>query len=223
MDEGIAPAGVPGWDVRQLVLWSRHISEAYDSTAYARPDVLWIARWNNNPSLTDWAGIPDTQWANHQRGKQYIGDHDETYGGVKINIDSNRFDAPVATVGYAYQITSTADLNGRDGPTTAARIVRVYAPGSTVQVVCQTGRGKVGTSSVWNKLADGNYVSDYYVSTPSSSTYSAPLPRCSYPFQVTTTTLNQRTGRTRTTPDPAASLVERSLGYLPALRNNGGD
>jgi uncharacterized protein YraI len=173
---------------------ARHISEAYDSAAYARPDALWIARWNNNPSLTGWAGIPDTQWANHQRGKQYQGDHDETYDGVKINIDSNRFDAPVATVGYAYQITSSADLNGRSGPTTAARIVRAYAPGSTVQVVCQTGGGRVGTSSVWNKLADGNYVSDYYVSTPSSSTYSAPLPRCSYPFQVTTTTLNQRTG-----------------------------
>ena len=79
-----------------------------------------------------------TQWANHQRGKQYRGDHDETYGGVRINIDSDRFDAPVATVGYAYQITSSTDLNGRSGPKTTTPIVKTYAPGTTVTVVCQT-------------------------------------------------------------------------------------
>jgi uncharacterized protein YraI len=106
----------------------------------------------------------------------------------------------VATVGYAYQITSLADLNGRIGPTTSAAIVRTYASGSTVSVVCQTAGVKVGTTSVWNKLADGNYVSDYYVSTPSNSTYSPPLPRCTYPFQVATTTLNKRTGPTPPLP-----------------------
>jgi hypothetical protein len=62
---------------------AKHLSEAYASTAYARPDALWIARWNNSSSLTGWAGIPDTQWGNHQRGKQYRGDHDETHGGVR--------------------------------------------------------------------------------------------------------------------------------------------
>jgi uncharacterized protein YraI len=70
---------------------------------------------------------------------------------------------------------------------------------------------------VWNKLADGNYVSDYYVSTPSSSTYSAPLPRCSYPFQVTTT-LNQRTG-----PGPnyarSGSLPSGALAWVTCQRS----
>src|SRR4029453_2151149 len=68
-------------------------------------------------ALTGWGGVPNVHWSNHQRRKQYGGDHDETYGGVEINIDSNRFDAPVATVGYAYQVTSSANLNGRRGPT----------------------------------------------------------------------------------------------------------
>ena len=98
---------------------AKHLSEAYVSPAYARPDALWIARWDGNSTLTGWAGIPNAQWSNHQRGKQYRGDHDETYGGVKINIDSDRFDAPVATVGYPYQVTSSADLNGRSGPNTS--------------------------------------------------------------------------------------------------------
>src|SRR5215213_1726288 len=165
----------------------------YYSTTYARPDALWIARWDSNPALTGWAGIPDSQWSRYQRGKQYRGDHNETYGGVTINIDSDRFDAPVATVGYNYRTTSSTDLNGRRGPTTSASIVKTYGAGSTLKVVCQTPGTTVGTTAVWDKLSDGNYVSDYYVSTPSQTTYSAPLPRCSYPYQVTST-LNERTG-----------------------------
>ena len=173
---------------------AKHLSEAYVSPAYARPDVLWIARWDSIATLSGWAGIPNAHWSNHQRGKQYRGDHDETHGGVKINIDSDRFDAPVATVGYAYQVTSSANLNGRSGPKTSTPIVRTYPPGATVRVVCQTAGTKVGTTSVWNKLTDGNYLTDYYVSTPSNTGYSTSLPRCTYPFQVTIPTLNKRTG-----------------------------
>ncbi|HKF89478.1 MAG TPA: glycoside hydrolase domain-containing protein, partial [Propionibacteriaceae bacterium] len=176
-----------------LSLGATQLADAYNSTSYARPDALWIARWDSNPALTGWAGIPDSQWSRYQRGKQYRGDHNETYGGVTINIDSDRFDAPVATVGYNYRTTSSTDLNGRRGPTTSAAIVKTYAPGSTLKVVCQTPGTTVGTTAVWDKLSDGNYVSDYYVSTPSQTTYSAPLPRCSYPYQVTST-LNERTG-----------------------------
>ncbi|HEX5908664.1 MAG TPA: glycoside hydrolase domain-containing protein, partial [Propionibacteriaceae bacterium] len=68
---------------------AKHLSEAYASPAYARPDALWLARWDANPALTGWAAVPNTQWSNHQRGEQYRGDHDETYGGVTINIDSD--------------------------------------------------------------------------------------------------------------------------------------
>jgi uncharacterized protein YraI len=173
---------------------AKHLSEAYISPAYARPDALWIARWDNNSTLTDWTGIPNALWPNHQRAKQYRGDHIETYGGIKIDIDSDRFDAPVATVGYAYQITSSGNLNGRSGPKTLAPVVQTYPPGATLTVVCQTPGTKISTTSVWNKLSDGSYVTDYYVSTPSNTSYSPPLPRCTYPFQVTIPTLNKRTG-----------------------------
>lgn len=186
---------------------AKHLSEAYIAPTYARPDVLWMARWDGIATLTDWAGIPNAHWSNHQRGKQFRGDHDETHGGVKINIDSDLFDAPVATVGYAYQITSSANLNGRSGPKTSTPIVQSYAPAATVGVVCQTAGTKIGTTSVWNKLTDGNYVSDYYVSTPSNTSYSAPLPRCTYPFQVTIPTLNKRAG-----PGPSYAIS----GTLPA-------
>jgi hypothetical protein len=45
-------------------------------------------------------------------------------------------------------------------------------------VTCQRAGSKVGTTSVWDKLDDGNYVSDFYLATPSKTTYSQPLPRC---------------------------------------------
>jgi uncharacterized protein YraI len=171
------------------------LAAVYTSTSYARPDALWIARWDGSTALTGWAGVGDGLWAAHQRAKQYRGDHVETYGGVTINIDNDRFDAPVATVALGYTVTSTTPLNARTGPSTSYAVAKTYATGSRLRTVCQAPGAKVGTTSVWDKLSDGTYVSDYYVSTPSNTTYSAPLPRCAYPYQTTASGgLTQRSG-----------------------------
>ena len=174
---------------------AKNLTNSYTSTSYARPDALWIARWDASSALTGWSGIPDARWAVHQRGKQYRGGHDETYGGVTLNIDNDRFDSPVATVIRQYRVTSSTPLNARSGPSPSYRVVTSYATASAVRVVCQTSGAKVGTTSVWDKLSDGTYVTDHYVNTPSNTTYSAPLPRCTFPFQVTASdVLNERTG-----------------------------
>jgi hypothetical protein len=65
-------------------------------TGYHLPDDLWIANWNNAQNTLDPA-VPSTGWTLHQRIHQYKGGHNETYGGVTINIDNNYVDA--ATVG----------------------------------------------------------------------------------------------------------------------------
>jgi uncharacterized protein YraI len=163
------------------------LSATYTSASYARPDALWIARYDASPALTGWAGIPASQWAVHQRAKQYRGTHNETYGGVTISIDNDNLNAPVATVAYSYTVTSTSALNARTGPSTANRVAATYAAKATVPVVCQAPGSAVGTTSVWDKLSTGTYVTDYYINTPSNTGYSAPLPRCSYPYQVTAT------------------------------------
>lgn len=173
----------------------RHLSEAYTSAAYARPDVLWMAQWNGNSDLQGWRGVPGTQWARSQRGKQFRGPHKETHGGVTLNIDSNRFSAPVATVARAYRVISGVPLKARRSPSTKHAAVTTHQPGSWVSVVCQTTGSKVGPTRVWNKLTNGAYVSDRHLSTPSKKAYSAPLPRCVYPYQVTAPEkLNKRTG-----------------------------
>jgi hypothetical protein len=168
------------------------LAAAYNSTSYARPDALWIARWDLNSSLTGWPTVPNTFWAVGQRGKQYRGDHNETYGGVTLNIDNDRFDAPVASVAYRYSVRTT--IHSYSGPSTAYPVRSTIAANTTVRIVCQTFGPKIGTTTVWNKLIDGTYVTDYYVRTPNKTGYSAPIPGCSYPFQTTINNLTRRHG-----------------------------
>jgi photosystem II stability/assembly factor-like uncharacterized protein len=70
------------------------------------PDVIWPARWYHNlgqgyydPDANVWnlgSCIPNTAWSNHQRVRQYEGDHDELWGGLMLAIDSNVLDGVVA-------------------------------------------------------------------------------------------------------------------------------
>jgi uncharacterized protein YraI len=176
-----------------LNLGARDLAAVYGSAAYARPDALWIARYDLSSDLTGWAGISDSLWAVHQRAKQYQADFTATYGGVKLTIDADNFDAPVATTAFPYQ--ATAPVRARTGPGPSYPVVKVYAKGDGLPVVCQTPGPTVGSSKVWDKLNNGSYVTDFYVSTPSSTGYSAPVTRCLYPYQVTRVAgANQRTG-----------------------------
>jgi uncharacterized protein YraI len=169
-----------------------HLAAAYNSTSYARPDALWIARWDGNSSLTGWPTVPNTFWAVGQRGKQYQGDHNETHGGVTLNIDSDRFDAPAASVWFTY--TARTTIHSYSGPSTAYPVRSTIAANAGVRIVCQTFGPKIGTTAVWNKLIDGTYVTDYYIRTPNKTGYSAPIPGCSNPFQTTINNLSRRTG-----------------------------
>ena len=67
-------------------------------SGYELPDALWIANWNGQQNTADPA-VPASAWAQHQRIHQYRGGHNETWGGVAINIDNNYVDGP--TVGSA--------------------------------------------------------------------------------------------------------------------------
>jgi hypothetical protein len=64
-------------------------------TGYTEPDDIWIANWNGMKSTSD-PFVPDSAWSDHQRIHQYRGGHDETYGGVTINIDNNYVEGATA-------------------------------------------------------------------------------------------------------------------------------
>jgi hypothetical protein len=60
----------------------------YNSTTYTRPDHIFFAWWNNVADPDGGSYVPDTYWVN-ERIHQYRGGHNETYGGVTINIDND--------------------------------------------------------------------------------------------------------------------------------------
>jgi hypothetical protein len=76
---------------------------------YSQPDGLWIANWNGQQNTSD-PVAPANAWAAHQRIHQYRGGHDESYGGVTINLDNNYVDGP--TVGSATLPTGADDPVG---------------------------------------------------------------------------------------------------------------
>ncbi len=70
----------------------RMLDEARQDPAnrYTLPDQLWIGDWNGREDTRS-AYLSDDGWV-QARVHQYRGGHDETYGGVTINIDSNFMD-----------------------------------------------------------------------------------------------------------------------------------
>ncbi|MEO5625171.1 MAG: glycoside hydrolase domain-containing protein, partial [Dokdonella sp.] len=109
--EGYSPSSaavsafVDGWTARLHELGST--SGVYGGASNANtdwaaianpPDAVWIASWDGQARVTPISGLSNSNWANQQRIHQYQGGHDETWGGVTFNIDSNYEDGPVAGV-----------------------------------------------------------------------------------------------------------------------------
>jgi len=65
---------------------------------YSQPDHLWFANWNGRANAAD-SYIPNSAWSDHQRIHQYRGGHNETWGGVTINIDNNYVEGGTAGSG----------------------------------------------------------------------------------------------------------------------------
>ncbi len=67
-------------------------------TGFTEPDDLWIADWNGSRSTSD-PYVPSNDWTSHRRLHQYSGGHNETYGGVTINVDGDYLDGHTAAAG----------------------------------------------------------------------------------------------------------------------------
>ncbi|WP_129631603.1 glycoside hydrolase domain-containing protein [Candidatus Oscillochloris fontis] len=78
-------------------------SVAQWATANPAPDAVWIASWfqgyyRPNVSTFKLSCVSDSLWSNNQRIRQYLGGHNEKWGNVTINIDSNKATGPVVAV-----------------------------------------------------------------------------------------------------------------------------
>ncbi len=83
----------------------------------SRMDAVWLARWDNVMSVWTYNSpspvVPASAWGNHQRIKQWQGDHNETWGGVTFNIDSNIADGPVVSKLIAKNRRADYDGDGK--------------------------------------------------------------------------------------------------------------
>ena len=196
----------------------RDLAGAYKSADIARPDAIWIARWNGISSVFNEPTVPNTYWDTHQRLKQYRGPHTETWGGRTLEIDSDVVDGPLAAAVYTFPVVSSVPLTARLGPSTSTPAVRTWAPGASLPIVCQIWTGpKVGTSHVWDKLVDGTYVSDLHVGTPNKTTVSHPIPKCRQAHAVWATALSVRKGNSQSQP-AIATIRVGGLAYISCQR-----
>lgn len=98
-----AQAFATGWDNQLRTLG--YVAGIYGSAAstirdlqsigVSIPDDVWIAHWNGDPNVFGDPYVSDSLWVNHQRIHQFKGGHNETWGGVTINIDNDFVDAAV--------------------------------------------------------------------------------------------------------------------------------
>jgi hypothetical protein len=75
-------------------------------------DQIWPAAWIHpayNPDATVWnvSCLDNSLWSNHQRIRQYAGDHNERWGNITLYIDSNIVDGRVAGRNPRAQVAAT--------------------------------------------------------------------------------------------------------------------
>ena len=75
-------------------------------TGYREPNDIWMANWNYRRTAQD-PHIPAAEWSHHQRLHQYQGGHNESYGGVTMNIDGDFFNGATANARNGYMLLTS--------------------------------------------------------------------------------------------------------------------
>jgi peptidoglycan hydrolase-like protein with peptidoglycan-binding domain len=72
-------------------IWSLDRARVKTPKRYVLPDRIWLARWDGDAN-TSTSYIRADGWVPGNRMKQYIGGHNETWGHVTINVDTDFLD-----------------------------------------------------------------------------------------------------------------------------------
>jgi hypothetical protein len=92
--------------------------------------------------------------------------------------------AQAAAPAGPYHVVGSTGLYERSAPASASTKLGTLSNGTTVYISCQaqgisysTG-GSPATDSIWDQLTNGDFVADYWVSTPYVGKFSPNIPRC---------------------------------------------
>src|SRR6516165_12413782 len=75
-------------------------------------------------------------------------------------------------------VNAPGGVSARKGPGTGFLVVHIVANNRGVDIACQVQGEVVNGSNIWNKLADGTFVSDFYCDTPHFNDFSPPIQVC---------------------------------------------
>ncbi|MEN3307146.1 MAG: hypothetical protein V7603_3348 [Micromonosporaceae bacterium] len=124
-------------------------------TSYTMPDIIDDALWNNQVNTND-SRVPANEWANHRRIHQYQGGHNETYGGVTINIDNDYLDVQLGAGSTATVGRQLADLNHDGYPELIGRnsagALLAYPHLATPAIAGSSWGAAVTIGSGWNQF-----------------------------------------------------------------------
>lgn len=135
-------------------------------TGYVEPDDIWVGDWNNRQSSDD-PYVPSGDWSAHQRVHQYRGAHNDTYGGVALNIDSDYLDGATADTAQGAGVATPVVPDGTFVQETGSAEVYRVAGGAPLPVTSWTPYGgpqpvTTLTSQQFGQLrahpADGTFV-----------------------------------------------------------------
>jgi hypothetical protein len=107
----------------------------YGTTTHTEPDDIWIGDWNNAKTASD-PYVPGGDWSGHQRLHQYVGGHNETHGGVTLNIDGDYLSGATANTSGPIPNGTFVEVNG------APAVYRIVG-GAPLYVSSWSGYGSV--------------------------------------------------------------------------------
>lgn len=115
------------------------------------PDRIWVARWDGVAN-TSTSYLRADGWRPGGRVKQYQGGHDETWGGVTINIDSNYLDLGRGSVAAREDRCGGVNLNYRSyEPIRPATTKQTPSPQKVKALQCLLKEKGVYTGTVSGK------------------------------------------------------------------------
>ncbi|WP_256962038.1 peptidase [Streptomyces sp. NRRL B-24572] len=102
-----------------------------------------------------------------------------TVGGAAAALGLVLATAGSSSAATSYSVAPGYRVNVRSGPGTQYAIVQVLPLDATVSIYCQvkygeTITGPYGTTSIWDNIGPGKYVSDAYVHTGSDAMVAPP-------------------------------------------------
>jgi hypothetical protein len=109
------------------------------------------------------------------------------FAAYRLGATSGRVPTGSLNAPHAYQVYGTCasggcGLNERKAPTPYAQKLGSLQDGMTVHVICQTLGYPLSTnhhtSRIWDQLASAAYISDLFVSTPTTGKFAPELSRC---------------------------------------------